>query len=505
MKPDYVPKRESIATDFDDGTIPSQYINTVVDAYDNDGEVSDLKEEDKAGMFLTGIGIAKNCLGTGFLNYPVIIRTWGIIPGTITILIVASFAYFSSDFLLQCKDITRRYGYAMYGKMSMGKNGTLVLKIVLIISNFGTVCFYYKILGELILSILSVFTDFSSESMLSSASFYTIVCFFLLFPLIYLRGIHLLAKTSFLGVLSIIIFFICIIILFIFKSTQPDVSIQPHFEPRMLWPCGNWIEMFVCFSAMIDSYIYKFNFFPLYLSLKPRNNSTMRKSVILGIMLCCSVSCAVGILCFLMYGYSYDHIIEVFHKEIVNYRGVNTFILSLFVLVVVCYSLSSMLTIPLVFFSVKTNAVNLVIMLKMEFFRKKRKESGNEGVELIDKDKEEGNNNNNNTEVNKTKTSNDNDDMNVITPFMNWIIVTLTYVAVLVCTLYVDKVISISNFLGSTASNMVMLVYPALFLIKLDVSNRKNILPKISVLIGSVTFMLFIVSEIQKVIDPSMT
>ena len=139
---------EDCPTDYDDGTIPPQYKNVVEDPEDNDGEVKGLKDEEKSDPFMTTISIVKNILGSGILNFPVIIRTLGIVPGCVVIFLLGVVAFLTSDYLLQCKTITRKYGYSMYGKMTMGKYGTIFLKISLIISNFGTCCFYLKILGK---------------------------------------------------------------------------------------------------------------------------------------------------------------------------------------------------------------------------------------------------------------------------------------------------------------------------------------------------------------------
>ena len=78
---------EDCPTDYDDGTIPPQYKNVIEDQEDNDGEVKGLKEEEKSDPFMTTISIAKNILGSGILNFPVIIRTLGIVPGCIVIFI----------------------------------------------------------------------------------------------------------------------------------------------------------------------------------------------------------------------------------------------------------------------------------------------------------------------------------------------------------------------------------------------------------------------------------
>ena len=479
---------EDCPTDYDDGTIPPQYKNVVEDPEDNDGEVKGLKDEEKSDPFMTTISIVKNILGSGILNFPVIIRTLGIVPGCVVICLLGVVAFLTSDYLLQCKTITRKYGYSMYGKMTMGKYGTIFLKISLIISNFGTCCFYLKILGELIASILSIFIDLSGGEFYTTPVFFMIVSFLLLLPLIYFDGIQSLNKANFLGVVSIIIFFFSIVILFIYKLIHHEMKAVLNSE--LLFPHGTFFEMFACYTAIIDSYTYKHNYFPIYLSSKPRNNKTMNKATAIAVTFCCLFFCLVGVLCFLMFGYNFKDIISALNTEILLYLNKNNYIVTLIVIVEASYVISSLLTLPLLFFSVKKNIINLIIFIYTKMFEKKKDEAL-QGTELEDKTKEEALT----QSTHHTKTAEE-----VFHPFIKHLIVTLSYIMILVCTLFVESIINISNAMGSTTSNLVMIIFPSFFLVKLDLSNRWHVVPRMLCVIGVLTIGYYIYSETYKMI-----
>ena len=360
----------------------------------------------------------------------------------------------------------------MYGKMTLGKYGTIFLKISLIVSNFGTCCFYLKILGELIASILNIFIDLSGGEFYTTPVFFMIISFLLLLPLIYFDGIQSLNKANFLGVVSIIIFFFSIVILFIYKMLHNEM--KAVFNSEILFPHGTFFEMFACYTAIIDSYTYKHNYFPIYLSSKPRNNKTMNK--------------ATAIACF--FRCVFKDIISALNTEILLYLNKNNYIVTLIVIVEASYVISSLLTLPLLFFSVKKNIINLIIFIYTKMFEKKKDEAL-EGTELEDKTKEEALT----QSSHHTKTADE-----VFHPFIKHLIVTISYIMLLVCTLFVESIINISNAIGSTTSNFVMIIFPSFFLVKLDLSNKWHVIPRLLCVVGVLTIGYYIYSETYKMI-----
>lgn len=368
----------------------------------------------------------------------------------------------------------------MYGKITLGKRGTILLKICLMLSNFGTCCFYFKILGGLSLSLVEMFFELKNQ-FYASPDFYMWVFFFLIGPLVFLTNINSLNNTAFIGVLSIIILFISIIILFTYKVMTLDI---PAIDTKLVFfPNGNFLDLFACFASIFDSFTYKHNFFPIYLALRPRNNHSMKVATLSAIIFCIFLFSSLGILCFLMYGYDFVDIIDVFKKEILYYMKHNIYLCMLLVTVVVTYIIASVLTLPLVFFSVKKNCINLCIIAKKKYFTSEKEQ-------------------NNNAEAEYTVTISGINPITdtTISQCSKHIITALLYTSVLVCTLYIKQIISISNAMGSTTSNAVMILFPCFFLIKLDGSGKKHYIPKFFLLFGFATLIVYFVTEGYKIL-----
>lgn len=365
-------------------------------------------------------------------------------------------------------------GYSMYGKITMGKRGTVLLKLCLMLSNFGTCCFYFKILGELSLSLVEIFFELKDE-FYSLPDFYMWVFFFLIAPLLFLNNINSLNKTSFIGMFSIIILFVALIILFVYKVITHDIP--PINTSIIFLPNGNFLDIFACFASIFDSFTYKYNFFPIYLSLKPRNNHSMKVATFRAIIFCIFLFSSLGILCFLMYGYDFVDIIDVFKKEMFHYKKQNIYLCTLLVTVVITYILTSVLTFPLVFFSVKKNFINLCIIAKKNYFTQFEEDKENEEVKypiaITDQ---------------------------TFSQCTKHILTAIVYSSVLISTLYIQQIITISNAMGSTTSNAVMVLFPCYFLIKLDVSGRKHIIPKFFFLFGITTLLVYFITEGYKLI-----
>lgn len=75
----------------------------------------------------------------------------------------------------------------------MGSFGTILVKLIISINNLGMCCCYFKILGELINILVLVFLlKDKHESAFLKASFYTIIIFCILLPLIMKDNVQLL-------------------------------------------------------------------------------------------------------------------------------------------------------------------------------------------------------------------------------------------------------------------------------------------------------------------------
>ena len=98
---------------------------------DDDGENRHPKERNS--MLYTALLVVKGMIGAGILNLPLIFRTFGILGGIILSAIINVIAVFVAYFLGRSKEITQRYSYAIYSKLSMGVTGSLLMKFSLVV------------------------------------------------------------------------------------------------------------------------------------------------------------------------------------------------------------------------------------------------------------------------------------------------------------------------------------------------------------------------------------
>lgn len=74
----------------------------------DDGQETNIKEEDKLTLTTSSIQISKAILGTTILCLPSIFKNVGIVFGSLFLLFNGIIAAIVVDILLKCKDLTRK-------------------------------------------------------------------------------------------------------------------------------------------------------------------------------------------------------------------------------------------------------------------------------------------------------------------------------------------------------------------------------------------------------------
>ena len=108
-----------------------KFRNFIEEPGDDDGENRHPTERNT--MLYTALLVVKGMIGAGILNLPLIIKTFGIIGGSILTFVLSYIAITVAFYLGKCKDITQRYSYAIYSKLMMGITGTIIMKVSLIV------------------------------------------------------------------------------------------------------------------------------------------------------------------------------------------------------------------------------------------------------------------------------------------------------------------------------------------------------------------------------------
>lgn len=127
--------------------------------------------------------MTKAIIGFGIVNLPYIFKTLGILPCIGMIILIPLIEYSSICSLIECKNITRKYGFSMYAKICYGTMGSIFIKFIIMVEAFGCCCVHLQLLGEIILSIIEMFFNFKNGIFLNE-KFYSILVFIFLCPFI---------------------------------------------------------------------------------------------------------------------------------------------------------------------------------------------------------------------------------------------------------------------------------------------------------------------------------
>lgn len=242
------------------------------------------------------------------------------------------------------------------------------------------------------------------------------------------------------------IFLASMITVFIYKYFNGEI--QPY-TPDMLYPSGDWIQMFVAATAIIDSFTFQMNTFPIYLPLKKRNGRKMLKATAISVTIVSFVYSMTGLLGFFMYrGKLNNVVIEYLTGDIHVYKSTNIYISGVLFLCTIAFYLSALLSMPILFFTLKKTLITL-----LSFIRKK--------ITKTNEDEEE-------EKTLAASLATTQIIMGSVENKSKIIITLVAYILVLLFTLSVDKIITITNIVGSTVSNVITMLAPTMFIFKLS-------------------------------------
>ena len=440
---------------------------------DNDGENRNIKEEERRSIFSTMITIMKGMIGCGILNYPFAFKTLGFKYALISICIGAILLIFSIYFLLKTKDATQRYGYSVYSKLSFGTSGTVIMMITMICNCFFVCCIYFKLFGNILRTLLLIFIPDKGQIYLKE-EFLLIVIFFILLPLMFKKDISALSKYALIGIISIIIFICSLIIIFFYKLYNNEIAPLKESQFEIT---GSFKEIFESSTAIINSFSFHSNVFPIYLPLKPRSTLNMIKATSYATVATSFIYILTGILGFLIYRENInDFLLKYFINDILTYLKTNKIMVCVLIICEVGFFISTCLSMPLLFFACKSHFFNLVRFIKKKFSKKEKLTSG-----LID---------------NKEK-------RNTLSSFGKNIVIIIIYSSMLILAITVEKIIIIDNIVGSTACNIVTFLAPATFYLKFGKEKLYSI-PKLMailfLILGTSITAIFIKLQIDKII-----
>ena len=395
-------------------------------------------------MIFTSLLILKAMIGAGILNLPLIIKTFGILGGILLSIFLNFIAVTVAYFLGRCKEITQRYSYAVYSKLTMGLFGTILIKFSLMVMLSTLAVVQLMVFGDVLKGLSLLAFDINVKILI-------LLIALILLPFMFQKEISGIAKIAHFGIIGLGFFLVTTIILFFDKFFKKKI----FFEKSMLYPKGTFKELFTCVGGYYNAFGFHMVYFPYYLLLKPRNTKTMMKSVIIGTVLSTIIYDSYGIIFFLMYGNQInDSALKYLQTEFSQaHKNNETFIV---VILVICFLSflvnASISTITNIFFT-KSHFIGLI-----KFILKKRAEKKeSKDIPLVD--------------INEDRKFSDDvqslpikeKEDEILSEKAKFIITFAIYIYVIVMALTFEKIIVLDSFNGSVVANYIYIMAPSIF------------------------------------------
>jgi amino acid permease len=490
-------------------TIDSIYSKYKEEPEDSDGHSSSV-ESGSESTKSAGLQIANTIMGAGILSIPIVMRYIGILFGTIFIIFIAIVTIYSVHLLIRCEEITGKSGYSMFGKITMGPFGSFLVKIIIIINNFGLCCAYMRIFGETIQTSVSAFANEKSFWVNNWHNYiYIIVCTLIMSIFIFKKSIESLKKIAYLGIISVSLFTISIFVLFCYKGIFK--LFDSNVNSKFFFPNCNLMEAFQSMPTVFLAFTFQFNVFPIYFSLKKKNRKNMIEATKIGVEFCLFIFIIVGIIGFTMYGLRMDNtILKELNDDMVKYKNTDSFIKFLIIFINIAFIISTLTCFPVSFFSLKENFLNSIIFCKKYCWVSHLENINNNNKN----DNENKNDKNNNVNKNEDKIVeivdiNHNSEHQKHVPLKEGnisritqkIIIISLYLCISAITILIPKLKIIFHIVGSTAGNFISFIFPNLFFIRLCHMSKKHenlIIPYFLLIIGFCFLIISLVISIIK-------
>ena len=377
---------------------------------EDDTENPNLKSG-KSTIIMLSIQTGNTILGAGIISLPVVIRYLGIFLGTLFILLIGILSNYSVFLLLKAHQITKKNDYSSIAKAALGEKGFLFVNIMIVLNNFGICCAYFRIFGETIKNILAGYLNENNYLITNWHNYvYVIFLILILFFIVFTENLEKFEKTSFLGVIGIIIYFLGIFINFFYKYTK---QILPKFDSKNFFPSGSIADLLISLPSVFLSFCFQMNTFELYTTLKNRTHRTMLKSTSIAIIFCMILYVYSGLFGFFMYKENLNDTILIMLKEDIEEFKNNHFIKFILIITNLGFLCCSTTSVPLMFFSLKNNFLGAVDY----YYNLKNKKNDNNNINkgfLVSMIKKDDENENIIFNDNKNKNDDENNKNNIL-------------------------------------------------------------------------------------------
>ena len=395
----------------------------------------------KSSVFMAAMNIINTIIGAGILNLPYVISQFGILVGSLIIILTYILTNLSCLLLLKSKNLCGHSKYNTIGVTCFGLIGENIIKLIIIINNLGLCIVYLVIFGNVSNKLIAAAGGDTSVFYFQQGFLIMIVAF-IIFPFVFTKSMNSLKSLSFMAVTSIVIF--CIITIYNFFKTMAngkyDNSTINFFPSSDL----SITEAIINIPTVILAFTFQFNFFPIYKSLERVTDKRMELTTLLALSVVLIIYLIVAIFGYMSFGsaVSDQGLINNFTRENLG--------LPLYIIILVSFLISSTLTFPLMFFGVRENIYSFILGCLTRI--QDEHESENREAEL------------NELLVRKTKVQ-----LRKV-PYIFFC--TFLYASIIVMAIITPSIKTVFNFVGTIAANAISYLLPSLFYLNLCKNER---------------------------------
>lgn len=251
----------------------------------------------------------------------------------------------------------------MFAKITLGTYGSLLVKIIIIINNFGLCCAYFRIFAETMKTAVQAFVS-SDSYWVTNWHNYLFILFITVIMVVFIftESIDKFKSISLIGVFSISLFLIFLVVLFFSKL---HLKLLPTIDKSYLFPNCTVIEALQSLPTVFLAFSFQVNLFPIFYSLRNRTRKEMVKSSMIGVILCFFIFFLTGLFGFFLYGTRMnDTILKELYTDMVDFKSTYTFIKYLVIIINIAFVASVLMSFPVLFFSLKKNFINSLLFCK---------------------------------------------------------------------------------------------------------------------------------------------
>lgn len=258
----------------------------------------------------------------------------------------------------------------MFAKITLGSSGSILVKIIIIISNLGICCAYLKIFGETMQTTFQAFVSSDSYWVTNWHNYiYILFISVIMIFFVFAKSMDKFKQISFIGVISISIFLIFLSVMFFSKLY---LNILPEINKDFLFPQCTAVQALQSLPTVFLAFSFQFNVFPIFYSLQNKTMNEMLKASIIGVIFCFVLFLLTGIFGFLMFGTRMnDTILKELFLDMVIYKENHSFIKYIIIIINFSFVMSTLMGFPIMFYSLKVNFLNSILFCRKRCFKVK--------------------------------------------------------------------------------------------------------------------------------------